>query len=256
MRNRAGFSLELGGEELRLLPGRGAWWPAGETLFVADLHWGKEATFRERVAVPVPDLTHHELARLEVLLEQTDCRQLVLLGDLVHSSAWRSEAVVSQVAAWRNRVRGRFPRLELLLIEGNHDLRSGGLPSEWGLTRLAPPVTVGPFVCAHYPEAARPGPGLAGHLHPRIDLHLGPDRLRLPCFWLRGEQLTLPAFAWFASHSAITREPGDRVFAIGDEEVLELASGTGEGRGRPARGSRRRRRSSPQVGKAPGKSPD
>jgi metallophosphoesterase superfamily enzyme len=77
---------------------------------------------------------------------------------------------------------------------------------------------------------------LAGHLHPRIDLRRGPDRLRLPCFWLRGEQLTLPAFAWFASHSAITREPGDRVFAIADDEVLELVPDRAErspaGRGR------------------------
>jgi len=250
----AGFPLMLGGEELRLLPGRGAWWPAGETLFVADLHWGKEATLRQRAAMPVPDLTHTELARLERLIEQTACRYLVLLGDLVHSSAWRSEAVMSQVSAWRHRVGQRFPKLDLRLIEGNHDQRSGGLPSEWGLTRLAPPVQIGPFVCAHYPEAAQPGPGLAGHLHPRIDLRSGPDRLRLPCFWLRGEQLTLPAFAWFASHSAITREPGDRVFAIGDDEVLELAHDAGEGRGRPNGRRGARRRSIPSIGNDAGDS--
>ena len=116
------------------------------------------------------------------------------------------------------------------------DQRSGALPEAWGLTRLAPPVQIGPLTCAHYPEEAGPGPGLAGHLHPRIDLRRGPDRLRLPCFWLRGEQLTLPAFAWFASHSAITREPGDRVFAIADDEVLELVPDRAErspaGRGR------------------------
>jgi DNA ligase-associated metallophosphoesterase len=231
-----GFPLTLAGVSLQLLPGRAVWWPAEQTLFVADLHWGKEATFRQRGGMPIPDITRHELDRLEQLLLQTDCRRLVLLGDLVHSTSGRSPVVSSQVEQWRRTIALRQPSLELLLVEGNHDQRSGALPEAWGLTRLAPPVQIGPLTCAHYPEEAGPGPGLAGHLHPRIDLRRGPDRLRLPCFWLRGEQLTLPAFAWFASHSAITREPGDRVFAIADDEVLELVPDRAErspaGRGR------------------------
>jgi DNA ligase-associated metallophosphoesterase len=226
--NGSGFPLTLAGIDLRLLPGRAVWWPAEQTLFVADLHWGKEATFRQRGGMPIPDITRHELDRLEQLLLKTDCRRMVLLGDLVHSSAGRSATVSPQVEQWRQGIARKQPELELLLIEGNHDQRSGALPESWGLTRLAAPVQIGPLTCAHYPEEAGPGPGLAGHLHPRIDLRRGPDRLRLPCFWLRGQQLTLPAFAWFASHSAIAREPGDRVFAIADEEVLELAPERGE----------------------------
>lgn len=218
-----GFFLNLAGVELHLLPGRAVWWPAEQTVFAADLHWGKEATFRQRAGLPIPDITRHELDRLDRLLLETGCRRLVLLGDLVHSAAGRSSTVSPQVEQWRHDIARKQPGLELLLIEGNHDQRSGALPESWGLTRLAAPVAIGPLTCAHYPEEARPGPGLAGHLHPRIDLRRGPDRLRLPCFWLRGQQLTLPAFAWFAGHSAITREPGDRVFAIADDEVLELA---------------------------------
>jgi metallophosphoesterase superfamily enzyme len=143
---------------------------------------------------------------------------VVLLGDLVHSTSGRSAVVSSQIESWRQAIDRRLPGLELLLIEGNHDRSAGALPDTWGLTRLAAPVRIGPLNCAHYPEEVGLGPGLAGHLHPRIDLRRGPDRLRLPCFWLRGGQLTLPAFAWFASHSAIAREPGDRVFAIADDD--------------------------------------
>ena len=218
----AGLPLSLGGLSLQLLPGRAVWWPAEQTLFVADLHWGKEATFRQRGGMPIPDITRHELDRLDRLLFETECRRVVLLGDLVHSTAGRSATVSSQVESWRQAIDQRRPGMELLLIEGNHDRSAGALPDAWGLTRLVAPVRIGPLNCAHYPEEVGPGPGLAGHLHPRIDMRRGPDRLRLPCFWLRGEQLTLPAFAWFASHSAIAREPGDRVFAIADDEVLEL----------------------------------
>jgi len=223
-----GFRLTLAGLDLHLLPGRAVWWPGEHTLFVADLHWGKEATFRQRGGMPIPDITRHELDRLERLLLETDCRRLVLLGDLVHSSAGRSPTVSPQVEQWRHAIAGKRPGLDFVLIEGNHDQRSGALTESWGLTRLEAPVQVGPLTCAHYPEEVGPGPGLAGHLHPRIDLRRGPDRLRLPCFWLRGQQLTLPAFAWFAGHSPIAREPGDRVFAIADEEVLELAPERGE----------------------------
>lgn len=234
----SGYPLTLAGVPLQLLPERAVWWPAEQTLFVADLHWGKEATFRQRGGMPIPDITRHELDRLDQLLLQTDCRRLVMLGDLVHSSAGRSPVVSSQVEQWRQSISLRQPGLELLLIEGNHDQRSGALPEAWGLTRLAAPFQIGPWTCAHYPEEAGPGPGLAGHLHPRIDLRRGPDRLRLPCFWLRGQQLTLPAFAAFSSYTAISREPGDRVFAIAEDEVIELEadladlSRTGRGRAR------------------------
>ena len=42
-----------GGTALWLLPQRAVWWPAARTAFVADVHFGKAATFR-RAGQPVP----------------------------------------------------------------------------------------------------------------------------------------------------------------------------------------------------------
>src|SRR3982074_1557313 len=47
------LTIELAGEEIILLPERAIYWPRAETLFVADTHWGKDATFRA-AAIAVP----------------------------------------------------------------------------------------------------------------------------------------------------------------------------------------------------------
>lgn len=40
-------------ESLHLLPEHALWWPAAQTLFIADLHLGKAASYR-RLGQPVP----------------------------------------------------------------------------------------------------------------------------------------------------------------------------------------------------------
>ena len=43
----------ISGEQLDLLPEKAIWWPRRRTLLVADVHCGKDATFRA-MGVPVP----------------------------------------------------------------------------------------------------------------------------------------------------------------------------------------------------------
>ena len=60
--------VQWAGESLQLLPERALWGPAGRTLFVADLHIGKAATYRA-LGQPVPGGTTREnLARLDGLI--------------------------------------------------------------------------------------------------------------------------------------------------------------------------------------------
>ena len=49
----------VAGETLVLLPERAAYWPARKSLFVADFHLGKAATFR-RAGIPLPSGTTSE----------------------------------------------------------------------------------------------------------------------------------------------------------------------------------------------------
>ena len=46
------LGILLAGEPVHLLAQHALWWPAQGTLFIADLHLGKAATFRAR-GIPV-----------------------------------------------------------------------------------------------------------------------------------------------------------------------------------------------------------
>ena len=83
----ADLTTTLAGEEVVMLPERALYWPRARTLFLADLHWGKAATFRAS-HVPVPiGTTASDLARLSRALTRTGASHLVILGDLLHARA-------------------------------------------------------------------------------------------------------------------------------------------------------------------------
>lgn len=213
-------SVLLARETLALLPQRAVWWGSAKTLFIADLHFGKEATFRA-AGMPVPDQTEQLLRRLSWLVEQYDPARLIVLGDLIHSRRGRCDQTFDLIAAWRRTVSD----LAIELIRGNHDEASGDPPEDWQIVCRAEPFFFQPFALSHYPEAALDLPGLAGHLHPAVRLTgRGRDTLKLPCFLLRREVLILPAFSEFVDGASLKLLDGDRVFGICDNAVHELTA--------------------------------
>ena len=80
------------------------------------------------------------------------------------------------------------------------------------------------IVLRHEPVDTCDDPGIAGHIHPTVRLGLGRgDRLRAPAFWLRSNQLVLPAFGSFTGGCNIAASTGERLFAIGPDAVVEVA---------------------------------
>ena len=68
------------GEKLHLLARKGIFWPKEKTLFVADPHFGKAATFR-KVGIPVSEhTTEDDCNRLLQMIESTEANKLVFLG--------------------------------------------------------------------------------------------------------------------------------------------------------------------------------
>lgn len=212
--------VRLAGEEVVLLPERALFWPAAATLVVADLHWGKAATFRA-AGIPVPaGSTGDDLARLDEALGRTCARRLVVLGDLFHARAGRvAAATLAQLRRWR----GPDPELEILLVRGNHDLHAGDPPADLRINCVTAPAFVPPFVLRHEPAESPAGYTLAGHVHPGL-LLCGPalQRERLPCFLLRERVALLPAFGSFTGLGTVEPGPGDRAFVVADAEVIEI----------------------------------
>ena len=209
--------IDIAGERLLLLPDRAVYWPAARTLFVADLHLGKAATYRS-LGQPVPGgSTLENLLRLDRLIAPCEPLHLVFLGDFLHAAQARTAALLEAVAQWRM----RWPRLRCTLVRGNHDHRAGDPPASLGIDVVDEPHFMGRFAACHHPQAVGGQVVLAGHLHPTIRLHgRGRDSVRLPCFVRTGdEQLLLPAFGEFTGGWRVEREPGRRFYAVGADKV-------------------------------------
>jgi uncharacterized protein len=217
---RAGVAaVEVAGERLVLFPERLAWWERRGTLLVADPHWGKGAAFRAG-GIPVPrGTTRGSLDRLDSVLERTDAGRVVFLGDFLHAREGRAPGTLQALSDWRR----HHPRLELLLVRGNHDRHAGDPPGELEIDCADAPYADPPFVLAHYPDPNPAGHVLAGHLHPAVRLvGRGRQRERLPCFWLRPDVAILPSFGDFTGAADVQPDPADRVFVVAEDRVVEL----------------------------------
>lgn len=212
--------LELAGERLWLRADHSVYWPARETLFVADTHFGKSGVFR-RQGLSVPSgTTDADLVRLERAIAETGARRLIVLGDFVHAPPAGDEPWLARFADWRVRHAG----VKIIVTRGNHD-RVQTLPGDLDIDWQPGARLEAPFVCQHEPGIDARGPVLAGHVHPVVRLRAGSESLRLPVFWQHADGLMLPAFCGFAGGGRIEPAADDRVFVIGEGDVVEANLG-------------------------------
>nr|WP_225614188.1 ligase-associated DNA damage response endonuclease PdeM [Delftia sp. DLF01] len=216
------LGILLAGEPVHLLAQHALWWPAQGTLFIADLHLGKAATFRAR-GIPVPaGTTQGNLDRLSALLQGLSVRRLVVLGDFLHAAQARTPSVLAALADWRL----RHAALEVVLVRGNHDSHAGDPPSALGISVVDEPWRLGPFAGCHYPQEAPACHVLAGHVHPAVVLRgPGRDALRLPCFAVHPGFTLLPAFGLFTGMASLPPGPGLQCFAVGGGRVWAVPGG-------------------------------
>jgi DNA ligase-associated metallophosphoesterase len=212
------LAVTVAGERLVLLPERAVHWPRAATLLVADTHWGKAASFRAAGVFVPGGTTQDGVARLDAALDRTGARRLVVLGDYLHARTGRVAGTLDALAAWH----ARRPDLEQLLVRGNHDRHAGDPPPELGVRCVDAPLVEPPFALAHHPDPTPEGYVLAGHLHPGVRL-TGPGRQRerLPCFWIGGAVMVLPAFGDFTGLLDVAPAAGDRVGVIAGDRVVE-----------------------------------
>jgi DNA ligase-associated metallophosphoesterase len=211
-------AVELAGEEVLLLPQKALYWPARQTLLVADIHFGKAASFRA-LGVPVPrGTTSENLATLDTLLLAHDIRRIVFLGDFLHAKAAQAPATLQAMLEWRC----RHGELELLLVRGNHDWRAGDPSALLRIALVDEPFACGPFALCHHPGLDCDGYAIAGHVHPVYHLRTARDSLRLPCFLLGTQRAILPAFGAFTGGHSLIPHISDKVYVVADELVFPI----------------------------------
>jgi DNA ligase-associated metallophosphoesterase len=210
--------LHVAGEELLLLPQKAVYWPRAQMLIVADIHFGKAASFRA-LGVPVPaGTTSANLQALDELLALHPVRQILFLGDFLHAKAAHAPATLAALQAWRQ----RHPQLLLTVVRGNHDAHAGDPPPQLAIDMVDEPYLVGPFAFCHHPDVLSAAYVMAGHVHPVYRLRAGWESLLLPSFLASPQRMVLPSFGAFTGGHPVLPQTGERVFVSSGEAVWEI----------------------------------
>jgi len=211
--------VSVAGEKMIAMADKALFWPAESTLFVADVHLGKDAAMLAS-AIPIPlGSTTETLCRLSHVLDLSGAKSLILLGDLWHAKAGRTPRFTEEFVCWRR----RHASVKMLLVEGNHDLKSGPLPAEADVTTVSEPHAMGPFALCHMPEPRDTGYVLSGHIHPGVVMEgMGRQSVKLPCFWFGPQAAVLPAFGVFTGCASVRPASGDQVFVVFDGKILSV----------------------------------
>jgi uncharacterized protein len=214
-------TVSIEGMTFRLLPNRGLYWPEQQTLFIADTHFGKEATFRfHSVAVPRGS-TVGTLSTITAMVAECQAARLVLLGDMIHARSSLSQDV-------RDALDGFFEahrHLRFALVPGNHDKGLEKMPKHWPIEIVAPGTQIGRLGVSHIPVEPSKGCDLVlcGHLHPAYRIYSQKDSVgKLPCFWLSRRQLVLPAMGEFTGTQTVKLAASDRIWIVADDQVVEI----------------------------------
>jgi uncharacterized protein len=213
---------------LKLLPERAAFAPAAKTLFIADLHLGKAATFRALGAPAPTGVSEETLRRLAELIETANPQHVVALGDFTHAPAAMTPGLLRSLCGWR----ARWSSLAFTIVLGNHDRGAEPFYSDCGFSCVQAPAVLEGLECRHHPIVGAHGAGplvLAGHLHPVVRLNgPGRDSLRTPCFVVGERQIVLPAFGEFVGGSLVTPNEDERLMIATVRGAFDVTPGSGD----------------------------
>ncbi|MFD0795743.1 ligase-associated DNA damage response endonuclease PdeM [Mucilaginibacter litoreus] len=217
----AGTAFRFLEQDLLLLPQKAIYWAQEKALIVADVHFGKVGHFRKAgIAIP-RNMEQDDLALLSDLIYEHQPEKIIFLGDLFHSD-------MNNDWDWFVLWRSQFPKLEIILIKGNHDIISDKHYTSLGVI-LHQQLSIGPFLMLHHPltdpnEQADGGYVLCGHLHPGVSLvGRGRQSVTLPCFTFGKHQAILPSFGKFTGKVAILSRKSDKVFGVLKDKVVAIS---------------------------------
>lgn len=212
--------IQVAEQTFRLLGAGALLWPAQKMLVVADLHLGKAETFGQN-GLPLPaEAQLEDLRRLTQLMEIHQPRELVFLGDLVHSRGGVTSSLEEHFARWISQFSG-----QIWLVAGNHDRATiRHWPHTWSTVQIIPELARSGFCFRHEPphesDSSRNLFTWAGHLHPCVRLHSRADSLRLKAFVVGQTSGILPAFSSLAGGYDVTPGPGRRLYPIAEGQVF------------------------------------
>ncbi|MCR9222139.1 MAG: ligase-associated DNA damage response endonuclease PdeM [Alphaproteobacteria bacterium] len=183
-----GAEIALNGARLTAEPSGALYWPARETLVVADLHLEKGSSFARRGQLLPPYDSRTTLGLLADAITRRRPARVICLGDSFHDADAADRLCEEDRAAVRRLTAACD---EWIWIAGNHDPAP---PGDLGGRVVCDALTDGPLVFRH--EAlAQPAAGeVSGHYHPKAAVAQRGRRISARCFVEDGRRAILPAF--------------------------------------------------------------
>lgn len=190
-------------------------WEAENIVLIADVHLGKVMHFRKHGSAVPKEALFENFQKLNAVLDCFQPKKLIFLGDLFHS--YKNEEW-HLFEAW---VKEQH-ELEIILIEGNHDIIPAINFTNIGIQVLEN-LTLKNFYFTHIPEEKEGFINFCGHVHPVVSLSgLGKQRLKVSCFFKQPHQIILPAFGVFTGGFEVVPTEKDAVYALAGDEVVLL----------------------------------
>jgi DNA ligase-associated metallophosphoesterase len=178
--------ISIDGRELRPHAAGAIYWPAEDTLLVADLHLEKGAAFARLGMLLPPYDTRTTLDRLAKVIFDLDPARVVALGDSFHRSECAKTIDADDLARLMRLQQGR----DWYWVLGNHD---PWLPPSVGGTVCAT-LTICGITLRHEPSESPSAREIAGHLHPVARISRRGTTIRRRCFATDGSRIVMPAF--------------------------------------------------------------
>ena len=105
---------------------------------------------------------------------------------------------------------------------GNHDIIPLSRYDALGIATCETGI-LGDLQLTHIPEEQPEKFTVSGHIHPGVRLRgVGRQSISLPCFFISGKQMILPAFGSFTGKHVLRPGNEDRIYAIAEGELIAL----------------------------------
>lgn len=215
------LEVSIEGIRLWLHAKRGVFWPDKRTLFIADTHFGKEATFRSQGIAAPRGSTRATLNTIAEMIAECDASRLILLGDMFHAQSSLSQDIREAL----DRFFRSHPHLKTSLVLGNHDRGIHALIQDWPIDIIDSGTVLDLISISHFPQVpSQPAKLLlCGHLHPAYRFQSKLDSVgKLSCFWLSNRQLVLPAIGEFTGTQVVHPSKTDQTWVIVDDRILRV----------------------------------
>lgn len=216
------IEVELAGEAFVLFPDRAILHQSDRSLILADVHLGKGTAFRH-FGLPVPTgASDKDLLRIDRLIEQSNARRLIILGDFVHARQSHDDAMIARLNAWRAR-----QRIDIALVRGNHDRASGRLDEQLRIEEWEEGHREGSFAFAHAPCLIEKAIVFCGHVHPVLSVEdFDGSRVRIPCLVEEAGMIMLPAFGSMTGGHPVAPSPENRIYLFAPRQVRQVRKKT------------------------------